>query len=314
VNLKLFFSRLQTDVNFFEKVALYSARLVVLLILSGGFVRLSDSGLGCPDWPNCEAHSFTAPASFHPMVEDVNRFINAAVGVELILLLAYAWLLKPRRHDLRFWASFLVFMILVEALVGAIVVYSHLWPPFVMIHFVLGIIMVAGGVILHHSVKHPVKLLRKNQELTPRERLVLNIFSLGVFLVVLSGTLATSTGPHGGSRNAARFPFPFEDAVVIHASVVGVFAVLVVLVYLIFLQKQTPTHNKVLHWLSYTMLALLIQACIGVIQFESHVPIWLVEIHLLGVCVVVSLTVKTYLVSKTYELSEASIRSETLAS
>lgn len=299
---------LQSDINLFERVALYSARLIVLLILSGGFVRLSDSGLGCPDWPNCEGHSFVAPARFHPLVEDINRLINVLVGCELVLLFVFAWLIKPKRNDLRFWSFFLVFMVGVEGIVGAIVVYSHLWPPIVMIHFTLGIVMVAGGVVLHHSVKHPVKFKNQQVAITNREKQLLLAFVIAVFVVILSGTFATGSGPHGGAPNAARIPFSFEHAVEIHALAVACFFSLLAVIYLKFVSKDREPYSSVVKWLGFTALAVIIQAIIGIVQFQLHVPIWLVEIHLLGVCVVSSLTVKTYLVGITTEMKLAPVK------
>src|SRR5579884_3324969 len=119
--------------------------VVVLNIVSGGAVRLTDSGLGCPDWPNCSRRSLTPALSFHPAVEFGNRMVVVVLTVLVAVTLVAALLRRPRRRDLAWLSAALVGGVLGEAVIGAVVVYSKLNPYAVMVHFLVGMALLTAS-------------------------------------------------------------------------------------------------------------------------------------------------------------------------
>ena len=132
----------------FLRVAQVALGLVVLNIVSGAAVRLSDSGLGCPDWPTCSQRHLTPPLSLHPAIEFSNRLVVVALTVVVLLAVAAAYLRRPRRPDLLRLSLGLIGGILAEIVIGGLVVYSKLNPYVVMVHFMVGIALLTVAVIL----------------------------------------------------------------------------------------------------------------------------------------------------------------------
>src|SRR5581483_6080217 len=121
----------------------------------GAAVRLTGSGLGCPDWPSCTRASVVAPLQVHAWVEFGNRLINAAVSVASVGALVAALRRRPRRRDLIAWSAALVVGLVVEVAMGALVVEYKLAPSLVSVHFLLGLAFLAVAVILHHRAGIP---------------------------------------------------------------------------------------------------------------------------------------------------------------
>ncbi len=307
---------INSEIKVFESLAKWATRLVVLLVVTGGTVRLTESGLGCKDWPNCTTHSFTAPLKFHPLVEDINRFVVFLVTIFLVSLFVYSY--RTRRKDLKFLSFLLVMGVFLQAIVGAIVVYSHLFPPFVMIHFLLSIAMVANGVILHHRAKYgsgrrfdeignklPKGKLPREKDLSKRDlnerNWILGILFLTLMTVTL-GTFATASGPHAGATNAKRLPLPFWLATSIHA--ISAVLLICAIVFFLFKSKQKDGNILTVRWTEFLLEAVGLQATIGIVQFELHVPSLLVGFHLFGACVVSSIAVKLLLMFREEKFCE----------
>ena len=133
-----------------RKVALVSVICYALLVLSGGAVRLTGSGLGCPDWPSCFQHQLTAVSSFHPIVEFTNRLVSVAVTLVSLAALAMTALRTPPRRDLTLLGGGLVAGIAAQIVLGGLVVLFKLNPYLVALHFVLTIVILADAIVLYH--------------------------------------------------------------------------------------------------------------------------------------------------------------------
>ncbi|MGH9102704.1 MAG: COX15/CtaA family protein, partial [Acidimicrobiales bacterium] len=133
----------------FRRLALLTAFLMGAIIVSGGAVRLTGSGLGCPDWPNCFKHEYVAPLAFHPLVEFANRVFTVALSVSVGVTTLAALLRRPWRRDLALLSGGLLLGIIGQIILGGLVVIFKLYPPLVMIHFVFSIAIVVDAVVLH---------------------------------------------------------------------------------------------------------------------------------------------------------------------
>ena len=212
----------------FQRIAGVAVWALILTIVSGAAVRLTGSGLGCPDWPNCTASDVMAPLQFHAWVEFGNRLINAAITVAALGAFAAAWLRAPRRRDLTLLAGGLVVGLLAEVGLGALVVQSHLAPGLVMTHFLLGLVFLVDAVLLHRRSAVPDEQATvRRVPLVSRSSLLLARLQLAATIIVVTlGTVVTSTGPHGGDPHARRFGFSLHTVAQLHGTSVEILLVL----------------------------------------------------------------------------------------
>jgi heme a synthase len=262
-----------------RKVALASVVAYALLVLSGGAVRLTGSGLGCPDWPSCYQHHLTAVSSFHPVVEFVNRLVTVAVTLLSIAALAVTALRTPPRRDLTIIGAGLVGGIVAQIVLGGLVVLFKLNPYLVALHFALTIVILVNAILLYHlSCNDP----------TPAEPVVgrdliylarLQLATLG--LVTLIGTVVTGTGPHAGGAGAKRIPVAFRDMAELHSSVALFLIGLTLASQFAFHYAKAPA--VVLHRGRLLIEVMAIQGALGYLQYFLHDAAWVVEFHLAGV-------------------------------
>src|SRR5205085_1703962 len=134
----------------YRRITLVALLALAFIIVTGGAVRLTGSGLGCPDWPACAAGHVVAERSFHPMVEFVNRVITGVVSFAVILAMLGSVIRRPRRRDLIVLSTGLVLGIVAQIVLGGETVKHDLAPPYVMGHFLLSLLLVWDAVVLHH--------------------------------------------------------------------------------------------------------------------------------------------------------------------
>ena len=129
--------------------------MLAAIVVSGAAVRLTGSGLGCPDWPNCDDGRLVAPIEKHALVEFTNRTITGLVSVAVILAVLGSIWRVPRRRDL-IWLSWgLVAGVVAQIVLGGVTVLVDLSPPFVMAHFLLSMALLADAVVLHDRASQP---------------------------------------------------------------------------------------------------------------------------------------------------------------
>ena len=274
----------------FRWFALAAFISMLLIIATGAAVRLTGSGLGCPDWPTCYHGQITGSWSLHPLIEYTNRMVTVLlVGVTMVTSLA-AWFRSPRRTDLVKYSLLLVAGVIADAVLGAIVVYSKLNPWLVSSHLVLSIGMVILGAILYHRSKYRYGSGERADVRDPRMQRVARLLWLPFFAVIVAGTITTGSGPHAGSSQgqlrARRLPFALSNATLVHAILVLLFIVIVLAIYAQLRRENAPTkaQNGVLRLLVIGSL----QGLVGVVQYFTHLPVGLVEVH---VCLAASVAI-----------------------
>jgi cytochrome c oxidase assembly protein subunit 15 len=257
---------------------------MILIVLTGAAVRLSGSGLGCPDWPTCFRHQLTGPLGLHSVIEYSNRVVTGLLIVVTAVSVLAAWRRTPRRNDLVVLSSSLVGGVLADALLGALVVYSKLNPWLVALHMLLSLSMVALGAYLYHRSKYVygpgVDALVRDA----RFRLVARALWVPLAAAVLAGTVATGAGPHAGASQgqlvARRLPIAFSSAAWIHSVAATAFVAIVLGLLGAIWRTGAPEPLQ----LGVRRLAVigLAQAAIGFSQYWLHVPVLLVELHVAG--------------------------------
>ena len=280
----------------YRQITLVAAILLAIIIVTGGAVRLTDSGLGCPSWPNCDAGQLTAhgKSDAHQWIESLNRLFTGLVSVAVIVAVLGSLLRVPKRQDL-VWLSFgLVGGVFAQAVLGGLTVLFELAPQFVMAHFLVSIVLLANALVLYRRAGQPDGLA---QAVVSRRTVVLGRVLLGVVAVVLfTGTIVTGSGPHsGGGENdeVKRLDFRIPDVVRIHGTVVIVFLVLVLL--MVWLVRRDRAPHTVQTWVTVLLVVLVAQAGVGYAQYFNDIPPLLVGIHIAGATAVFAATLYLYL-------------------
>ncbi len=262
----------------FLNLCRFTLAMVVLNIVTGAAVRLSDSGLGCPDWPTCSQHRLTPSLRLHPLVEFGNRVVVFLLVVACAVTVVASFLRRPARRDLRWLSGGLVLGVVGEAVLGGFVVSTKLNAYVVMTHFMVGMALLAVAVVLTLEAGHG----------PGRGTVVVGAAALWMsralvamtVLVLAAGAATTGTGPHAGGRGAKRIPLGLEDMTRIHAEVVLATAGLLVGVLWVLWRTDAPAHAQNA---GRALLAVMVaQGMIGYTQFFSHLPPVLVGIHVLG--------------------------------
>jgi heme a synthase len=262
-----------------RKVALASVICFALLVVSGGAVRLTGSGLGCPDWPSCYHHHLTAAASFHPIVEFANRLVSAAVTVFSVVTLAVTALRTPPRRDLTLLGAGLVGGIVAQIVLGGLVVLFKLNPYLVAVHFLLTIGILLDAIMLYHLSGNPPT---HSEAVVGRDLIRLARLQLRTLtLVTILGTIVTGAGPHAGGLGAKRVPIAFRDIAEAH-STAALFLIGLTLASQFAFQHATPP-EVVLKRGRLFLEVMVLQGALGYLQYFLHDAALVVEFHLAGV-------------------------------
>lgn len=262
----------------YRRVTLAAVIALSLIVVTGGAVRLTGSGLGCPDWPTCTGTRVVAAWSLHPMIEFTNRVITVAVTAAVVAAVVGALLRRPRRRDLVWLSSGLVAGVLAQVVLGGLTVLYKLDPPWVMGHFVLSFAVLADAVVLHHRAGTHSTPARPvvSRDLVWLGRLVLATLAV----VVILGTAVTGSGPHSGDIHAKRLPFHFQGVAELHSSVVMLLAGLTIATLFALHHARAPA--DVQRRARVVLAVMAAQAAIGYTQYFTRVPAALVAMHLAG--------------------------------
>jgi cytochrome c oxidase assembly protein subunit 15 len=251
------------------------------LVITGGAVRLTGSGLGCPTWPECTPGSYTpvphqAEGQLHAWIEFGNRLLTFALVAVALAVLAHV--LFKKRKDLRLLAVGQVLGILGQGVLGGITVLTDLHPLPVAGHLLLSIILIAAAASLYDRREHPIQRIKTADKITTN--LSMAHIWLTFFVIVL-GTVVTGSGPHAGDEKAQRFGFDIRSVSVLHAD--AVIALLGLTLALYVAARSNPLHLRKI--IFFTIIALA-QGAIGYIQYFTGIPEILVAAHLLGATLV----------------------------
>lgn len=262
----------------FLRIAQINLVVIALNIVSGAAVRLTDSGLGCPDWPTCTRSRFTPPLALHPLVEFSNRMLVVAVTCLTVVALVAALRRAPRRRDLTWLAVGLAAGVVGEAVIGAIVVYTKLNPFAVMIHFLVGIAVLTDATVLClRAGRGPDPgVLRVEHRVLRLTRAMVGLLLLAVAL----GTATTGTGPHAGAKAAARLRVPLTDMTRAHSATVIVLIALTLATLWSIAHSGAP--DAVADRGRLLLVAMVAQGVVGYTQYFTHLPALLVGVHVAG--------------------------------
>lgn len=283
----------------YQRFTLAALVLLAIIIVTGAAVRLTGSGLGCNDWPNCEPGKFVAAANGHQAIEQVNRLFTGLMAVAIMAALAGSLVREPRRKDLTRLSLSLVGGFLLQAVVGGIVVKSHLHPLAVMWHFLLSALVLVAALVLHQRAGEPAS---RTYQLTvdPRvNRLVRAAAAVGIAAVV-SGTVVTGTGPHSGAYRddpVRRFSFSLISVARVHSLLVLILIGL--LLWLFRSIRRTADWAVIEDRLSLTLLAVFMQGGIGYFQYFTKLPVALVSAHIVGATAVIITLTRLVLATRT---------------
>jgi cytochrome c oxidase assembly protein subunit 15 len=255
---------------------------VLLNVVTGASVRLSDSGLGCPDWPTCSQHRLTPPLLLHPVIEFANRAVVFLLVVACLATVVYTFRRLPGRRDLCLLSVGLIVGVIGEAVIGAFVVYSKLNAYVVMVHFMVGMALLAVAVELtlragHRSGRGTLVVSRSALWLT-RALVAL------VVVVLAAGAATTGSGPHAGGKGAKRIPIGLEDMTRIHAEIVLAAGGLLLALLWVLWRRDAP--SRVQDAGRVLLVVMVVQGIIGYTQFFTHLPAVLVGIHVFGASMV----------------------------
>ena len=248
----------------------------VAIIATGGAVRLTGSGLGCPTWPTCTPDSLvpTDELSYHSLIEFGNRLMTGVVGILALIVFLLVWRIRRERRDL-FALSFIVGIgIVAQAIVGGITVWTGLNPFIVGFHYVSSLALVCVTAAF---------LARMNQPAGARERAVpawyaglTHATSAVLALTIVFGVLTTGSGPHSGDAEAGRTGFDSELLEHVHAWPGYALVVLTLVLVIAAWRLKLPT----LGWALALLAVEVVQVAIGLYQARNGLPVLAVGVHM----------------------------------
>ena len=272
-----------------RRIALAGVISSTVIIVTGAAVRLSKSGLGCPDWPQCTRSSLVAAPTrgdpmFHTWIEFGNRMVTVVVTVVAVAVLIAAWRFRPggpgarRRPDLVWLAAAQPAGVVAQIVVGGIVVLTDLNPALVSLHFVVSVAVVAAAVALH---------VRCTESTAPARSLVrpdLRLLARGVVAVtavmMAAGTVVTGTGPLAGAGAVPRYHLPLTGVTQFHSDIGWLLGGLAVALVVGLRLTRAPARAMRLGWVLLALLGL--QGVVGYTQYFTGLPAGLVWVHVTG--------------------------------
>lgn len=261
------------------------------IIVTGGAVRLTASGLGCSEWPRCTPDSYvtTPEMGINGAIEFGNRlltFILAAIAVLTILAL---WRLRKTHGKLFGMSLFLMLVIPAQAVIGGITVWTDLNPWVVMLHFLVSALMVSIATLLAYRIgaerrarltNTPALKIQDGATTSMTRSSSIVLYIAGWFTLVM-GTIVTGSGPHGGDPTAPRHDFDQLLVTRLHAAPVYLMVALTVVLLVVMYQNQTSARQRRAVW---TLTAVLIfQGLVGFYQHLNDLPIGAVWLHMFGI-------------------------------
>lgn len=257
------------------------------IVLTGGAVRLTGSGLGCPTWPKCDENSLTTHGELgvHGVIEFGNRMLTFVVAAAAIACFLAALGAGHRRATR---LSFLVGLYIpIQALLGGLLVLTDLNPWIASLHFLSSMVIIMFCIALLDELRSP------ERDAAPRHLRLLAFTTLAAGWVVLYlGTVVTGAGPHAGDEDARRIGLDPSTVSQVHAFSVYVLVALTVVLFVLALRAGLPWLTKVA---GLVLLIELLQGVLGWVQYALDLPVGLVALHMLGASLLVAGLARTAL-------------------
>jgi cytochrome c oxidase assembly protein subunit 15 len=254
--------------------------MLAAIVVTGALVRLTDSGLGCSDWPRCNDDKVIDVSSSHAAIEQINRLFTGLVAVAVILAVAGSLIRRPRRTDLVWLSLTLVLGVIGQAIVGGIVVLTDLNPIAVQQHFLLSMAILAASMVLCRRARldDGDRLTRGVSVVTWRSVWALGTLTAGA---LVTGTVVTGAGPHSGQHEGEPVP-RFDVSITTVARIHGITVLVTIATALVIVWaiRQRPADAvAVREPLTVFLLIGVVQAGVGYIQYLNDIPVALVAIH-----------------------------------
>ena len=253
------------------------------IIITGSLVRLTGSGLGCADWPQCSTTKFVDVSTGHAAIEQINRLFTGIVSAAVIAAVLGSIFVTPRRKSLIWLSSGLVIGVLAQVILGAVVVLTGLNPWSNMAHFLVSLALVTTAVFL---VEHAgatnvdgdfavIDQTAQTRQLTKRfADLILVLCGLAIIL----GTLVTGAGPHAGDENSIRLNLDLRSITRIHSATV-LLCITATLIFFAQVRKSASEWTRLRAKLEVFLFVAVAQGGVGYLQYFSGVPAQLVAVH-----------------------------------
>jgi len=250
-----------------------------VIVFTGALVRLTGSGLGCVDWPNCNSTKFIDVSSGHTAIEQANRLFTGVVSFSVMAAVLLSHRRTPRRSDLVWLSWSLVAGVLAQIVIGGVVVMTGLNPYANMTHFLVSMVLIACAFMLYRrsGMDTPTSFFRKVPQ--HLKSLVIAASVVGMAAIV-TGTVVTATGPHAGGEDAVRFGFALTSVARVHGTTVIAFVALIVA--LAIQDRRHRSSSGLTDAVSALLVVAVAQGAIGYTQYFTGVPVVLVAAHIIG--------------------------------
>jgi len=268
------------------------------IIVTGGLVRLTGSGLGCSTWPQCEPGQFTAAfhpeTTYHQYVEFGNRTLTGVLGVIAVAVALLVWFDRDRSAAYRWLGLAPLAGVVTQALIGGVVVLLHLHPAWVSLHFLVSMLLVVTSTLLVHRSREgdgpriPV--------VGPWSRRLAPVLAVLVGVVLTLGVVTTGAGPHSGDEEVG-YRIAVDPYLMARVHAASVWLFLAVLGVLLWLNRRGPRLLRRRGWVMVGLVAL--QGVIGYVQVATDLPILLVLLHMLGAALLAAGTTRYLLTFRT---------------
>ncbi|MBH0083482.1 heme A synthase [Salinibacterium sp. SWN167] len=255
----------------------------ILIVATGGAVRLTGSGLGCPTWPLCTDASLIATPEMgvHGAIEFGNRLLSIIVGFVAILMVLMLLRIRRERRDLMALALVILGGTVLQGLIGGLSVRVQLDPSIVGVHYAISAILVAVSAALVYRVW--TGLRGSTLEVSRPIMILTHVTSLFVALTIIAGILTTGAGPHAGDDGTARNGL--DAGILQHVHSWPGYALLAATLALVILLARSG-HRRIMDFALILLVLEVIQATIGIIQSRSGLPILLVGSHMVLACAI----------------------------
>jgi cytochrome c oxidase assembly protein subunit 15 len=255
-----------------------------LIVFTGAAVRVTGSGLGCPDWPNCYKDGRLTPElGTHSYIEFGNRMLTTLIAITSIVAVVGAFARRPHRRDLLWLAVLILAGVAGQALMGGLTVIYGLAPGWVMAHLILSmLVLIAAGALVWRARPAYVPGDRDADLVVARATWVM--FAIG-FLTIAVGTIVTGAGPHAGGEGTgdvvARLDFKGADTagwlVERHGALGALLGIVAIGAWA--LARRRGASDSLVHRLARVCLLMAAQGVLGIVQYRLDLPAEMVWLH-----------------------------------
>jgi cytochrome c oxidase assembly protein subunit 15 len=277
-------------VGLLRRLAFASLVANVGIVVTGGAVRLTASGLGCPTWPRCTEESYrtTPEMGVHGVIEFGNRLLTFVLVAIAVAGLVVAWRQRPRRRELVLLAGAVLLIVPVQGIIGGLTVLTNLNPWVVGMHFLASIGAITAAWAFWRRTLDPPTSPGHGGPVRPVVsrpiRQLVGVVTAASLVVIIVGVVVTGSGPHAGDADAKRTGLDPQAVAQVHADLV--FLLIGLSVALWFALRAVGAPATAVRAGGVLVLVELSQGLVGFAQYFSDLPVVLVGLHMLGACLV----------------------------